>query len=286
MSLHASYPQPVPDPRVSIDNDVETAVRQKKRKQQPHQRPAVNSANHQEHGADCQCQGNGQHDPAIPRWERPWFWIGGNINQLLFLTNILLFVANVGLYIVAKETLIYGAKAFVYGKEAFIAGGRKQPYLPSSNPALVVVILENSGNTPARDAIVRTNACVKAGELPDDFSYPGYSKPGEHITKTLIAPKATPQTTVELPDNELGEVFAKTRNLFVWGTVTYSDIFGVVHKSEFCFRYNGFDLNWDNKTIHRTIFGPCDNHNCDDNNCPDKWGDTPCQSASATPKPN
>jgi hypothetical protein len=170
-----------------------------------------------------------------------------------------------------ERTLIFSERAFVYAKEAFFIGGRSKPNQSRpDNPAYVAITFENTGNTPARNLVVDISTCAIVGELPQDFSYPSFAKsPG---FPGLIGPRAGSQSVLLLHDGILGEIFSRKRNFFVWGTVTYDDIFGASRRTQFCFRYNGYVLRNDG-TIEKTIFGPGERHNCDDENCPEKWGD-------------
>jgi hypothetical protein len=193
---------------------------------------------------------------------------------------LLLFAANGALWMVAKEALVYGNGAFVYGKDVFIIGGRSRPLVPTPNrPAFITVSFANSGNTVARDVMIDINACAKPGELPGDFSYPSFNGTAKHRTRTLVPPKGEPQANVSISDEALGSVYGGERNLFVWGTVHYDDIFHAHHATEFCFRFNTFVLD-DNGAFTKTVFGPCDNHNCDDDDCPNSWGNN---SANCSP---
>ena len=172
---------------------------------------------------------------------------------------------------VMERTLIFSERAFVYAKEAIIVGGRNMPDRPRPTyPAFIAVTIENTGNTPARNLTVDVNACAIPAELPPDFSYPSFAK--TLGSPTLIGPRAGSQITLPIEDVILGDVYARRRNLFVYGTVLYVDIFGRARQTQFCFRYNGFSLGKDGN-IDKTIFDPGEGHNCDDENCPEKWGD-------------
>jgi len=156
------------------------------------------------------------------------------------------------------KTLTYSERAFVYGKDAFVVGGGAKPDVPDlTRPAYVMITFANAGNTQARDMSIDVSSCIRSGELPDDFSYPSYAKEGQKKTVTLIGPRSESQTLISVPDDALHEVHAGRRNLFVWGSVAYKDIFGANHASQFCFRYTSYTLKKDGSgVIEKTTFGP------------------------------
>jgi len=178
-------------------------------------------------------------------------------------------VAAIGLYFVTRETLQVSQRAFVYSKEVFIVGdGGKPGQSPADKPALIVITWDNSGETPARHVVPNVNFCARPGELPKDFSYP--SEPRN--VRFFIAPKAQAQTTISLPTDVLNGVETFKQRLWVYGDITYQDVFGHWHKTEFASVYGGFVLKSDGGEIEKHIFNKTEQHNCADDDCPRTWG--------------
>jgi hypothetical protein len=196
---------------------------------------------------------------------------------VLAIAGIVYTVFSILQWSVMRQTMENGERAFVFVKDPFLVGDGGKPGVPSGKPAWLAMNLMNSGETPARDAKVAFDYCATAGELPDNFSFaPGPTK--QPIM--LLAPKSEGQTSFQLPDTVLYDLEAGKRNLFVYGEVSYTDIFGEWHKTEFCSKYRGFVLNMDG-TMDKFIWSACDKHNCHDGDCPEKWGDAPCPQIGA-----
>jgi hypothetical protein len=171
-----------------------------------------------------------------------------------------------------RDTLHDSERAFVYAKDPFLIGDGEKPGTTLTKPAFLVVNLPNSGETLARHATININYCLTMGGLPEAFAF---SPSPKNQSPILIAPKTESQSSFELPAAVLADIEADKRTLFVYGQVSYQDIFDIWHKTEFCTQYRGFVLN-DDGSIEKLIFSACPEHNCQDNDCPDKWGDALC----------
>jgi hypothetical protein len=186
----------------------------------------------------------------------------------------------------SRDTLRDSQRAFVYARDPFLIGDGGKPGEPSNKPAWLVVDLPNSGETPARKVATNLNYCATIGELPDDFSFPPspLSQP-----ELMLAPKSEGQTSVELPDTLFADLEKEARTLYVYGVISYEDIFDQWHQTEFCAQYRGYVLKTDG-TMDKLVFAACKKHNCHDKDCPKSWGDAPCPMIGAKqipmPSPN
>jgi hypothetical protein len=97
----------------------------------------------------------------------------------------------------------------------------------------ITPIIENGGNTPTVDMTIVINSALRDSILPDDFNFPYGVEPGPSLIgahQTIGAHRA-----IILDDNLLlvqkGEKF-----FYIWGTITYRDVFEgtPLHTTEFC----------------------------------------------------
>jgi DNA-binding protein YbaB len=97
-------------------------------------------------------------------------------------------------------------------------------------------LLVNTGNTPARNLCMKKAADILPIPIPEDFKFP---LPEEWITGVGAVGAHQNYTIGEVIDDYVpwGEVGAVkkgvTRALCIWGIVTYEDIFGVKHFTQF-----------------------------------------------------
>ena len=96
----------------------------------------------------------------------------------------------------------------------------------------------NSGHTPAYKVSYVIRAAILPISLPENFDFPplprtkmGGSFVGQQQTAYMsgVVDDFIPNEDVEGVKN-----MSAGRMLYVWGTVTYEDIFGQEHKTEFC----------------------------------------------------
>jgi hypothetical protein len=99
-------------------------------------------------------------------------------------------------------------------------------------------ILANTGHTPAHKVSYSANAQILPVPLPTDFTFPVSS----HRTGSgLLGPQQkfilNAVALDYVADDEVGNIkLGKGRALYVWGDVTYEDIFGERHFTNFCQR--------------------------------------------------
>jgi hypothetical protein len=175
---------------------------------------------------------------------------------------------------IAKESMQQTERAYVFaiGAEMKRTGsklraGQKLPEGYAS--AVFIVHSSNTGNTPARKAITIANSCVRDGALPNDFSYPNWvnaSKEG-----FLLPPKSPVDNYITTTPETVDMIVDGHKTLFLWGVISYFDVFDLPHKTEFCFHYTGYSLDVKNDQISFS-FEQCQRHNCADDDCPESWG--------------
>ena len=97
--------------------------------------------------------------------------------------------------------------------------------------------LNNAGQTPAHKMTYWATAKIMPFPLPDNFDFP---TPKNAVIRPMFL---GPHQGVELnaivddfiPDDEVVEVKAgMTRRVYIWGIVTYTDIFNMKHTTKFC----------------------------------------------------
>lgn len=102
----------------------------------------------------------------------------------------------------------------------------------SGNPTLI-----NTGHTPARNVGYRASAAILPIDLPETFTFP---LPTKAIGASVIGPQQSNVigAVVEsfVPDQDVKVIKSGIGHtaLYVWGVVTYEDVFGEPHQTEFC----------------------------------------------------
>jgi hypothetical protein len=111
-------------------------------------------------------------------------------------------------------------------------------------------LLVNTGHTPAKKVSFRASATILAAPLPDDFAFPLTTE--IKSTATIGAGQNANLSAIVddfVEDGEVDDIkVGRTgKCLFVWGIVTYEDIFGESHFTKFC-----QSLFWqaDGKTVY------------------------------------
>jgi hypothetical protein len=97
-------------------------------------------------------------------------------------------------------------------------------------------IVINTGHTPARNVRHRCKAQVLPIPLPSDFAFP---LPEKEFGGTMMGPQQNNILGAIVDDfcddAEVNDIkSANGKGLYVWGTITYEDIFGERQRTEFC----------------------------------------------------
>jgi hypothetical protein len=156
---------------------------------------------------------------------------------LAILTGVLA-ISTVGLWIATIFTLRHSretAKRQLRAYLSVLVGGgvyqeRDKPLRFEGKPVIV-----NNGPTPAHKVGFKARAAILPVPLPDNFEFPlpndftgaAALGPGQHFVMSAIVDGF-------IPDLEVDDVKrANGRALYVWGIVTYEDIFGATQHTQF-----------------------------------------------------
>ena len=164
------------------------------------------------------------------------------------------------------------ARIFVTSMGMQKKSGSPPPEFPKSvvEDAAVIVNFENSGETPATNVLQMTSACIaKYDRIPANFSYRDLNQL-QHLP-ALIPPRSPFNTYIPVSVDYIDDAIKYKRRLFVWGTITYRDIFKQSHITDFCAVYEGAVKPADSNSITYN-FEQCPTHNCADEECPKEWG--------------
>ncbi|HYL49099.1 MAG TPA: hypothetical protein VET84_07010 [Stellaceae bacterium] len=106
-----------------------------------------------------------------------------------------------------------------------------------------VTFIKNFGATPAFNVSIFTNctAIPFLGKLPDGFNYPippdRPSVLGITSRQTLYPGQEVVSRVRILDVNNFKQAIAKSKSLYLWGTINYTDIYDRRWSSYFCFVY-------------------------------------------------
>jgi hypothetical protein len=114
-------------------------------------------------------------------------------------------------------------------------------FRPTDGP-ISIMIIKNSGQTPAFDVIHSANICVQ--EYPPTSDLPAKDKsPVPFTTRTAIPPNGKTSKTIKiqqpLTDIEVANLIAGTHAIYVYGDIIYKDAFGKDRFTNFRLMYNG-----------------------------------------------
>lgn len=172
-----------------------------------------------------------------------------------------------GLLLVTRNQLVVSQRAFVFASKADIFNSphvKTSIVRPPNTPINVIVKFKNSGQTVA----IKTSTTIeflfdKAG-IPSGFAFPvpHGSQP------VLVAPQGEATVMKTISEQQLSDVEAGKLAFFVYGDVSYEDVFGAKHKTEYCFQFLGYSLKPEG-SLDEYLFWTGPLHNCYDDNCQD-----------------
>jgi hypothetical protein len=100
---------------------------------------------------------------------------------------------------------------------------------PFDNAIISTVTIKNGGQTPAHNVV--TYITMVSGKIPD-FHDVDTINANFHLSKVLVGPDVSINAEANLAISGAVEwdlIVQKHREFFVWGKVTYNDIFGEIH---------------------------------------------------------
>ncbi len=131
----------------------------------------------------------------------------------------------------------------------------------------------NSGSTPAKDAVIQSNVEAWPTDLPTGFAFP---ETKDSRVNTVVGPKAMYGTLAHVSKTDLVAAWQNKSRLFFWGSVVYKDIFpgDPDRLTEFCIEMthitvNGKDITDPNAALIGFQWQACRAHNCYDEDCKD-----------------
>lgn len=121
----------------------------------------------------------------------------------------------------AHEALIKGQRAFV-SVAAFPWLWRPDADRPGKYFYDITATIENAGNTPTIDMTIVSDCAFRDTPLPDDFDFPYRSAP----KPSMVGPRQNKNGTAGIIlDDDLVAVQLGKKYFYIWGTITYRDIF-------------------------------------------------------------
>ena len=186
---------------------------------------------------------------------------------LTLIFTVIYSIVTAGLYLVARDSLRIGQRAFVYAEAANILNSPKAKTVtprPSNAPITLDVTFRNSGQTVARKVITTVDYLVNKDGIPVGFDYPVRTTTALH--PTLIPPQTDVHLSENILESDLSDVENQKTFLFVYGEISYVDVFGTSHRTKYCFQYFGYKLNPVGE-LENYIFFTGPRHNCTDEDC-------------------
>jgi hypothetical protein len=172
---------------------------------------------------------------------------------------------------VSRESLTSVQRAFV----SFAGGGSAKKVIVRGKVTDLVVTLPwvNYGVTPTRNGKSQINWEPFPGDLPNNFDFPDIGK--VKFSQFMIPAKGSGNATMKIPIDIFSEIKKGNMRLFVWGWITYHDIFNKTptHLSEFCDEVTKITTSSEDVTNSTTDvtweLNLCQTHNCADEECGD-----------------
>lgn len=118
-------------------------------------------------------------------------------------------------------------------------------HTPVASPGLAdhaVIKFENTGGTPAFNVTFNATLKFTRTVLPDDFGYPETpnnaqtSGPNNH---GIVGPRVPEAFTLGIPAQALESLKSGTVQLYVYGHISYDDVFNKRHTTLYCAYLNG-----------------------------------------------
>jgi hypothetical protein len=163
----------------------------------------------------------------------------------------------------SREALTSVQRAFVFatGINLYAPVGAKS--------AMAIAQIENAGVTAATNLVIVPNRQILQSpkNLGEHFDYPD-PVPGPFPSR-MLGPRETTISSITPTDPICLDLLAQGKvRLFEWGRITYTDIFGAPHETDFCFFTVGAVVDYPQGSNKSIVFFPCAEHNCVDDACP------------------
>jgi hypothetical protein len=168
-----------------------------------------------------------------------------------------------------RSAIVIGQRAFVFISNTNVDSGHD---VTGKKAWLFTPRMENGGNTAALEVrnYVNQNS-PDYGSLPTGFEYSDRPYPKGAFPNTnvkggpaIIGPhRQIDMAGLGVAEDVLQRVNKGTAHVYFWGWVSYQDIFGCEHKTEFCEEVVAMSPDG------HFVFNNCSEHNCADSTCKD-----------------
>jgi hypothetical protein len=172
----------------------------------------------------------------------------------------------------AEKSIRISNRAYVNSTNfQFITYGGK---VDEKNKWIISPIIENTGNTGTRRAIIHSGTVVQPNITTMWFDY---NASNHEFSPYVIGPKSSDiGGIVSMMSNSLDQLDAVKGHvrLAAAGVIVYDDIFNEPHLSEFCYSAQFLYIDWERYPIGQPIRVRglhCPEHNCEDEECGSDW---------------
>lgn len=202
-------------------------------------------------------------------WDYASFWVGVVTLIVLGIYTVI----NYGLYRETVDTNQATQRAAIFETrvEMIKSNAELLKQFPKNVTASIETHFRNFGPTAGTKVRAVTSACLRSSDPSDDFSYRDLEQI-PHVEK-LVAPQENFAEGIPSRAEDVDAVLAYKTSLYVWGTVSYLDVFSKPHFTAFCVKYEGTGADAGSSGLVQ-LYEQCPAHNCVDDNCPKNhfWG--------------
>jgi len=176
----------------------------------------------------------------------------------------------------ANETEVANQRAYM---NIDFSSGKNAKIINSSNQVVAIqldIIWNNSGNTPTKFAVAKSNSQPWASDLPKAFDFKDLDE--SQPVPAVIGPRSSGHQSLTVPLNYFIDVIQRKYHLYLWGWVAYRDAFPAtpIRLTEYCAELVGVRADKSDalanpeNNIHWGVI-PCPTvaHNCYDDGCTD-----------------
>jgi hypothetical protein len=190
--------------------------------------------------------------------EAYWHRRNERMQCALIVVGVMVMFIYAGQLYEMRQAVALQTKTLRIDQRAWVAPDGIVGTTETNQPYIVTVLLKNTGKTFAKGCFIRSG--TQQNELSED--YPNFDpiiEAAQHIELGTVAPNQVVKHPLQISQTkqEFDEVAIPTVRFFIFGEVTYDDIFGCHHWTKFCFRAR--------PAGKFEVYGP---YNDTDDNCP------------------
>jgi hypothetical protein len=105
----------------------------------------------------------------------------------------------------------------------------------ADKPVLAQINFVNRGSTPAKNLMVQAEAAFREQPLPDEAPITASQRPGARGSAPKDELYVVAAAIPPLSEEKVKLLNKDMLRLYVWGTITYEDVFNKKHTTRFCF---------------------------------------------------